>query len=245
MVNMLLMASLLIGPTPDPLPDLQALVPGDTFGRAVALTFDDGPHPVHTPKVLDELKRHGARATFFVTGKHAVEHPALIRRIVAEGHDLGNHSWDHPHLPALPKAEVERQLALTHWAVDKALGRHYDLRLVRAPYGDENDTVRRVAAEQGRMLVLWNAHARNVFTGDPPVLYARGGPILFHDPAPDDWKLMGGIVTRLQADGVAIVSLEELLARKHGLARSAKAAAALQAAARAGRMKARHGRAGK
>src|SRR5258708_3225653 len=68
---------------------------GPSWGRSLALTFDDGPHPERTPRVLDALEQHGIRATFFVVGSKAAEHPELIRRMVAAGHDVGHHSYSH------------------------------------------------------------------------------------------------------------------------------------------------------
>src|ERR1700686_4686702 len=77
------------------LPRSWFLVRGPHNRRSVYLTFDDGPHPDHTPRVLDALKCYGAKATFFVTGKNCVLYPDLIRRIVTEGHSIGHHSFSH------------------------------------------------------------------------------------------------------------------------------------------------------
>ena len=73
-----------------------------TGERVAALTFDDGPDPESTPALLDLLARHRAKGTFFLVGKRAAKHPALVDRLLAEGHAIGNHSWDHPALPTLP-----------------------------------------------------------------------------------------------------------------------------------------------
>ncbi|MFA6229085.1 MAG: polysaccharide deacetylase family protein [Rhodanobacter sp.] len=78
------------------LPDSMVLTLGPRRGSALYLTLDDGPHPEHTPRVLDLLAAHQAKATFFLIGQQAERHPALVERIVAEGHALGNHSWSHP-----------------------------------------------------------------------------------------------------------------------------------------------------
>lgn len=80
--------------------------PGE--GRSLYLTFDDGPHPEHTPRILDFLAAHGIRATFFLVGRHAEAHPALVRRIVGEGHALGNHSYTHDDYG---RASISEQLA--------------------------------------------------------------------------------------------------------------------------------------
>ena len=85
-------------------------------GRALYLTFDDGPNADHTTRVLDLLAQHDARATFFVLGQQAERHPDLMRRIAAEGHALGNHSYDHPSFlrisPAEQMAQIERTDAI-------------------------------------------------------------------------------------------------------------------------------------
>ena len=78
------------------LPDSMVLTLGPQRGAALYLTLDDGPHPVHTPRVLDLLAAHHAKATFFLIGKQAEQHPGLVERIVSEGHAIGNHSWSHP-----------------------------------------------------------------------------------------------------------------------------------------------------
>src|SRR5690606_16810957 len=100
---------------------VQGLYYSDRFEKQVALTFDDGPHPVNTPQVLDILKEYGVKGTFFVTGNNAERYPALIKRIVDEGHTLGNHTFGHPDLAKLSEADVLNELARTQRAVDKAL----------------------------------------------------------------------------------------------------------------------------
>ena len=67
-------------------------------GPYIAMTFDDGPHPVLTPRLLDMLKARGIKATFFLIGQNAAEYPDIVRRIAAEGHEIGNHTWNHPQL---------------------------------------------------------------------------------------------------------------------------------------------------
>src|SRR4051812_33117910 len=85
---------------------------GPRSARSVALTFDDGPHPEHTPRLLDELARHNVRASFFVIGEAADNHRDLIRRMHREGHTLGHHTWTHADLAVMPSrlvlAEVRR-----------------------------------------------------------------------------------------------------------------------------------------
>jgi len=105
-----------------------------TRGAAIAVTFDDGPDPAHTPLVLDELARLGMVATFFVTGQRAERHPELVRRIVAAGHAVGSHSDTHPE----PWRTSFRQLVADYRRgrrrVERAAGGR--VRLFRPPYGD-------------------------------------------------------------------------------------------------------------
>jgi peptidoglycan/xylan/chitin deacetylase (PgdA/CDA1 family) len=98
--------------------------------KPVALTFDDGPSR-WTPLVLDLLREHGARATFFVIGKRAREHPDLVKRIVAEGHELGSHTLTHPRLTEIPDDEVRQEITGGLDAIEEVLGERPTL--FRAP----------------------------------------------------------------------------------------------------------------
>ncbi|GAB2601823.1 hypothetical protein Aab01nite_63350 [Paractinoplanes abujensis] len=100
--------------------------------RTVALTFDDGPDPVWTPQILDALQRHHVKATFFVVGAHVNQHPELVRRIVAEGHQLGLHSFTHRDLATMSEPRRRVEFELTRNAVAHATG--LDVRLFRPPY---------------------------------------------------------------------------------------------------------------
>ncbi|MFD0345282.1 polysaccharide deacetylase family protein [Kitasatospora aburaviensis] len=88
----------------------------------VALTFDDGPHPEHTPRILEVLRRHDAPAAFFCIGLHALAYSGVVRRIADEGHTLGNHTWSHAYLPDLGPIELHRQLSFTAEAIAAAAG---------------------------------------------------------------------------------------------------------------------------
>jgi len=94
-----------------------------TSHPVVALTFDDGPHPDFTPKILEILKRHQARATFFMLGKNAQKHPDIVNNVALGGHAIGNHSWDHPSFPLIGSRERRRQLSSCHHALAPNGGR--------------------------------------------------------------------------------------------------------------------------
>ena len=105
--------------------------------KMVALTFDDGPDPTYTPRVLDILKEKHAPATFFVVGVNAEEHPELIRREYAEGHLIGNHSYSHPNIAMMSDDATARQLSMTQRLIENATGRATTL--FRPPYNADSE----------------------------------------------------------------------------------------------------------
>lgn len=117
-----------------------------------ALTFDDGPHPRYTPRLLEILRRYDARATFFVVGESARKHPDLLRSMAEAGHAIGNHSWDHPSFPAIGSRERRRQMR----ACEEAIG-PYSQRLFRPPYGNQNMASRFDAWRLRCRVVTWSA----------------------------------------------------------------------------------------
>ena len=121
----------------------------------LALTFDDGPNPVWTPKLLDALASHNVRATFFLLGSFAQAQRDLVRRIAAGGHLIGNHSWSHPDLSRTSAQRVRQELARTSETLEQIIGApvHY----FRPPFGARRPTVFRIARELGLKPVLWNA----------------------------------------------------------------------------------------
>jgi peptidoglycan/xylan/chitin deacetylase (PgdA/CDA1 family) len=121
----------------------------------LALTFDDGPNPVWTPRLLDLLANYGVRATFFLVGSHACSEPALVRRIVAAGHIIGNHTWSHPNLALTKSSRVEEELIRTSRTLEQIAGN--PVRFFRPPFGARRPIVLRIARGLGMTPVLWNA----------------------------------------------------------------------------------------
>lgn len=120
----------------------------------VALTFDDGPHPHWTPRILDALDRSGVRATFFVIGALVEAHPDLVFEMARRGHSVQNHTWSHPSLTALSDDAIRRQLSRTDRAIWQATGVMPSC--LRPPYMYVNQRVRGVAASAGMATVLWD-----------------------------------------------------------------------------------------
>lgn len=142
-----------------------ALWPGSRiFGDALiaprgtaqlALTFDDGPNPVWTPRLLTILADHNVKATFFLMGSRAKEQPALVRRITAEGHLVGNHTWSHPNLALTNAKQIREELARTSETLEQITGK--EVRYFRPPFGARRPAVFRIARSLGLTTVLWNA----------------------------------------------------------------------------------------
>jgi peptidoglycan-N-acetylglucosamine deacetylase len=132
-----------------------------TQDPVVALTFDDGPDPDCTPRLLDLLEKHGARATFFMTGEAAQQYPALVRRVAMAGHAIGNHSWDHPSFPVISGRERRAQIR----ACAKAL-EPYGERLFRPPYGDQSVVSRLDAFFLGYKVIMFDVTTDDWCGGD-------------------------------------------------------------------------------
>ncbi|MGN7413346.1 polysaccharide deacetylase family protein [Paenibacillus sp. SAF-068] len=122
--------------------------------KKVALTFDDVPDPRFTPQVLDVLKKYNVRATFFIVGSRAEKHPDLVKRIVKEGHMVGNHSYNHPEFSKLSMNAFRKQILHTGDIIRRLAG--YTPKMIRPPYGDINEEQLRWAARQHYSIVNWN-----------------------------------------------------------------------------------------
>lgn len=120
----------------------------------IALTFDDGPHPEHTPRLLDRLAEFGARGTFFVVGERAEQYPELVRRIADEGHELGNHTWTHSEPSQTSAARFLDEVSRTQRLIQDLTGR--DCQLTRPPKGSL--TIGKAVGlwRQQQTIVLWN-----------------------------------------------------------------------------------------
>jgi peptidoglycan-N-acetylglucosamine deacetylase len=125
--------------------------PGEPF--RVWMTFDDGPDPVQTPRVLDVLGAQGIQAAFFVMGRRVEMCPAVVERTAAEGHRIGNHTYSHPTLTKLPQPAIEDELARTERLIGHLM---QGPKLFRPPYGRRNATVDRAAAALGYRTLMWN-----------------------------------------------------------------------------------------
>ena len=175
----------------------------------IALTFDDGPDAVRTPRILDLLGERGVRATFFVFGEKARRHPELIARALEAGHSIQPHCWaDHQSHLTMSEAELEGEIARTLEALAE-LGCPPP-RLWRPPYGDVKEPASHdVAARHGLRIVTWTLDTRDwddegaLSLAEVDALLRPDSVVLMHDPVPRTAALVAGLLDRIEARGDA------------------------------------------
>jgi peptidoglycan-N-acetylglucosamine deacetylase len=197
---------------------------GDSSKHAVALTFDDGPSPVYTPQILDLLRQYQAKATFFVLGCKVEHYPGVIKAVLREGHELGNHTYSHPRLLKTDHQARQRELERTRLDLD-LLGCPKKSQIMRPPYSEYDPRLVSYLNHTNQELILWS-----VDSGDwrglaiPAIVknvlsqVKNGAIIIFHDsdehsradrhPTVEALKI---ILPALQRAGYRMVTVSELL----------------------------------
>lgn len=125
----------------------------------VAITFDDGPDPLYTPAILDILAQHNVKATFFMVGRHVEKYPEIARRIVAEGHDIGNHTHTHRSLVPLSPLRVKEEIIHCEFVIEQVTGKRPHL--FRPPRGVYSQVVRDIVKERNYILCLWSISSQD------------------------------------------------------------------------------------
>ncbi|HMD84169.1 MAG TPA: polysaccharide deacetylase family protein [Terriglobia bacterium] len=131
------------------------LIRGSQEGKRISLTFDDGPSEQFTGPVLDILREHQVPATFFVCGKNVEKHPHLLRRIVAEGHEVGNHTYSHLFVYFKSRRRIAEEIDRTQGIIEKVIG--FRPKVFRPPYGARWFGLVPTLLERGMHLILWSA----------------------------------------------------------------------------------------
>src|SRR5881392_3544051 len=186
-------------------------------GPYIAITFDDGPSPTLTPKLLDILAAHHIKATFFVIGENVVEHPEIVARAAREGHEIGNHSWSHPNFGKMSDQGVRSQLQRTDDAIKNATGQRPTL--LRPPYGSITEREKRwIHDEFGYDIILWDVDPLDWKRPGPAVVRNRilketrpGSIVLSHDIHPGTIEAMPSTFDALEAKGFKFVTVSELI----------------------------------
>ena len=220
-------------------PNLTRLPAAAALAGQVALTFDDGPDPEVTPRVLDLLDAHGARASFFVIGRRAARHPAMVREILRRGHSVENHTHRHPlGFAAWPPGAMRREILTAQRAIAEAGGQAP--RFFRAPMGLRNPLLDPVLAATGLALVSWTRRGLDGVSARPARVLRRltrglgpGDILLLHDGrcargeggAPGVLEVLPALLRRLAEDGLSAVSLRQALPDAPGRAAATAAPA--------------------
>ncbi|SEI04344.1 polysaccharide deacetylase family sporulation protein PdaB [Halobacillus karajensis] len=203
--------------------DNEMIYMGNTDKKRIALTFDDGPEDTYTPQILEILKQKNVKATFFVMGERVTEYPERLKQIHEEGHVIGNHTWDHPHLPELSDQQMHENIKATSAEIEKVTGVKPDL--FRPPFGEIEDRQAALLSGQGYRSILWTADSRD-WEGLPAEEIvsrvkqdARPGVIAlqhnYHASGPfETVEALPQIIDELRAEGYEFVTVPKLLDAK-------------------------------
>ncbi len=208
---------------------------GRTTLPYIAMTYDDGPHPRNTPRLLDMLRKRNIKATFYVIGRSVNMYPHIVRRIVAEGHEIGNHTWSHPKLTALSDSQVRLELSKTRDAIVAASG--VKPRTMRPPYGALRQSQRAwIFKEFGYPTILWNVDPEDWRRPGVSVVTSRivnrtrnGSIVLAHDLHKPTVDAMPATLDGLLRRGFKFVTVSQLLALNPPAASAAAPSAAASA----------------
>lgn len=195
-----------------------------TNQKLVALTFDDGPYPPYTDQLLDLLKEKQVPATFFVIGQNVAKHPELLLRIAAEGHQVGNHTYNHVDLLKVDRQTIINEIEKTNQVIARIIG--YVPSVMRPPHGFRDAVVMDIMAEYKLKVVEWSVASRDWVNPGAEVIAERtlskvqnGSVILLHDgdgvaaklPRSQTIAATRIIIDKLLAEGYQFVTVDEIL----------------------------------
>lgn len=188
-----------------------------TKNKEIALTFDDGPHPEFTLKTLELLRKHGAKATFFCIGKAIEKHPELFKKILAEGHTVGNHTYSHSKSFGFFSAQkVMDELNKTIKVVKNLTGKH--LSLYRPAFGVTNPMIEEAVKQLKVTSIGWNVRSLDTTSRDEEAILKRithklskGDIILLHDTSQKTIHVLERLLLFLDDNGLKSVTVDQLL----------------------------------
>ena len=192
--------------------------------KYIAITFDDGPHPKNTPRLLNILRARNIKATFYMVGSNVDLYPQVVRRVVAEGHEIGNHSYSHRLFSKMGDSEIRQELSRTRDAVQRAAG--VQPLTLRPPFGGRLTRQREwVNAEFGYPIILWSIDPMDWKRPGPSVVCSRivsattpGSIILAHDLHSQTVDAMPATLDGLLQRGFKFVTVSQLLAMRGEMA---------------------------
>ncbi len=183
----------------------------------IAITFDDGPNPDFTPQILDLLKKHKAKATFFLIGKNAEQHPDLVQRIINEGHTIGNHSYSHSkNFGFFSAKRVTSELIKTDEILESITSKK--LKLFRPPFGVTNPNIKRALRRMGYHSIGWSKRSMDTTNISEEKIFKRitsnlrkGDVILLHDTGPKTIVVLERLLLFLWSHELQSVPVDRLL----------------------------------
>ncbi len=188
-----------------------------TDQKVVAMTFDDGPHPSNTPRLLKILRDRNIKATFYLVGKNAKAYPSIVRQIISEGHEIGNHTWTHGSLTSMSDEQIRRELKMSSDAVFEATG--HRPQTIRPPYGAINQRVKELMfREFGYPTIMWSVDPQDWRKPGVSVVTSRivnaahpGAILLAHDIHAPTIDAMPATFDQLLAKGYRFVTVSQLM----------------------------------
>jgi polysaccharide deacetylase family sporulation protein PdaB len=190
-------------------------------GKRIALTFDDGPHPTQTMKILELLDEYGVKATFFVIGENAEYYPEIVAQEVSRGHEVGNHSFSHPNMSKFTEDEISAEIRRTDEAIKRAAG--ITPRIFRPPEGAYTQSVVRAAEKTKKQTVIWTVDTMDWAKSPCDKIVENvksnvtsGSIILYHDHTHRDahtYESLAVLIPYLKAQGYEFVTVSELVGR--------------------------------
>jgi len=195
--------------------DSSVFYQGDPAVRQIALTFDDGVHPLYEPLILDALRRGGAKATFFIVGRNALAYPYFVRDIAAQGHEVANHTYHHVRLPSLSSATMLQELTSTDALLSRLTGQ--DIRFFRPPGGRFSARVLAVAKSEGLITAMWTDdpgdfnNIGQINVENRLLSHLRpGGIVLLHENVPDTIRIMTDFINDARTSGYRLTTLAKM-----------------------------------
>jgi len=188
----------------------------DISQKHIAITFDDGPHPEFTAKVLDLLKQNNAKGTFFCIGKHIESHPELFKRIISEGHTVGNHTFSHKNnFGFITGKEVIKELEATNKLIRKITG--LKIKLFRPPFGVTNPRIKRAINRVGLLSIGWSVRSFDTTSKSKIAIVKsiernlkKGDIVLLHDTSEKSVKILEQLLLFLKQNKFESVTVDSL-----------------------------------
>lgn len=188
----------------------------DPNGKYVALTFDDGPHPEVTPRILDTLNKYDAKATFFMLGSQVEYYPSLANQVDDAGHEIGDHTMNHQDLSVLGLDQIQEEVQQSSTIIEKAIG--MTPVLLRPPYGASNADVEQIASNLGHPLIMWSVDSLDWKNRNAEVVHenvmsnvASGSIVLLHDIHHSTAEALPQLLNSLEEQGYQMVTVSQLL----------------------------------